>query len=167
MLYCKNCLKCNNDGNRQDSWLAYAPCDCYQQNIWICIGLGRDWTVDRILLVGQSLHVVANDGRCLQVYKFKNYNIFCLFITNQLLGQLVGAIQMAIAHSQNPCETPKSISFTSVYRHPSNSNITVSYERATLVSCRLCTLARTGFSCTALLAANVTYKENFFFIIFI
>ncbi len=28
------------------------------------------------------------------------------------------------------------------------------------MSCRLCTLARTGFSCTALLAANVTYKEK-------
>ena len=74
-----------------------------------------DRTVDRIMLVGQSLHVVANDGRCLQVYKFKNYNIICLFITNQLLGQLVGANQMAVAHSHNPCESPKSISFTAVY----------------------------------------------------
>ena len=77
----QNCLKCNNDGNRQDSRLAYAPCDCD----WSAktLDMHRSYrTVDRILLVGQSLHVVANDGPCLQLVHLKKTLLDVLLIHN-------------------------------------------------------------------------------------
>ena len=41
-----------------------------------------DRTVDRILLVGQSLHVVANDGPCLQLVHLKKNLLDVLLIHN-------------------------------------------------------------------------------------
>ena len=61
--------------------------------------------------------MVANDGRCLQVYKFKNYKIFCLFITINCWDNSLGRIKWQLHTATTVAKAPNkslSLQFTDI-----------------------------------------------------